>query len=57
MNGGNIGSVVGVIELLWCGIGVGLLFSLEMNGEAGVGSNFGAGLRFAFSRIRRVMCV
>ena len=50
-------SVVGVIGLLWCGIGGGLLFTLDMTGRAGVVSPLGAGLRIAFSRSVVVLCV
>ena len=57
MNGGNAGSVVGVIGLLWCGIVGGLLFTLEMTGRARVVSLFGAGLRIACSRSVGVLCV
>ena len=49
MNGGNVGSVMGVIGLFWCGIVGGLLFSHEMIGGDGGVANFGAGLRFAYS--------
>ena len=52
-----MGSVVGVIGLLWCGIVGGLLFTLETNGRAEVVSLFGAGLRIASSRSVGVLCV
>jgi len=57
VNDGNVGSVVGVIGFLWCGIVGGLLFPLEMIGVAGAVANFGAGLRFAYSRSGGVLCV
>jgi hypothetical protein len=34
VNGGIVGSVVGVIGLLWCEIVGGLIFTLEMIGKA-----------------------
>ena len=43
MNGGDVGSVTGVIGLLWCRIMGGLLLSLETSGGAGGVANFGAG--------------
>jgi hypothetical protein len=52
-----VGSVVGVLGLLWCGIVGSLLFTLEMTGRARVVSLFGAGLRIACSRSVGVMCV
>ena len=57
MNGGGVGSVMGVIGLLWCGIVGGLLVSFEMIGGAGDFANFGAGLRFAYSSSDGVLCV
>ena len=50
VNGGNVGSVVGAIGLLWWGIVGGLLFTQEMDGGAGVVSLFGAGLGVVDSR-------
>ena len=52
-----MGSVVGVIGLLWRGIMGGLLFTLEMNGRAGVVSLFGAELRVGGSPSVGVCCV
>ena len=49
MNCGDVGSVMGVIGLLWCGIVGGFLFFLEMTGGARGVANFGAGLGFAYS--------
>ena len=57
MIGDNMGLVVDVIGLLRCGIVSDLLFSLEMIGEAGAISDFGAGSRFAYSRIGGVLWV
>ena len=45
-----MGSVLGVIVLLWCVISGGLLFTLVMTGSAEVVSVLGAGLRIACSR-------
>ena len=57
VNGGSVGSVVGVIGLFWCEIVSGLLFTLEMTCRAGVVSLFGTGLRIACSRSVGVLCV
>ena len=50
-----MGSVVGVIGLLWYGIVGGLLFTLEMTSRAGVVSLFGAELRVACSDRKSVV--
>ncbi len=55
VNGGNVGSVMDVIGLFWCGIVGGLHFSLELNGGARGVANFGAGLRFAYSSSGKVL--
>ena len=52
-----MGSVVGVIGLLGREIVGGLLFTLEMNGRAGVVSLFRAELRVACSPSVGVCCV
>ena len=57
MNGANVGSVMGVIGLLWCEIVGDLFFSLEMTGGVWDVANFGAGLRFAYSSSGGVLCV
>ena len=57
MNGDIVGSLVGVIGLLWCEIVCGLLFTLEMTGRVGVVSLFGAGLRIVCSHSVGMCCV
>ena len=57
MSGGDVGSVMGVIGLLWCGIVDGLFFSLEMTCIARGVANFGAGLGFAYSSSGGALCV
>ena len=57
MNGGIVGSVVGVIGLWWCELVGGLLFALGMIGRAWVVSLFGAVLRVEFSPSVGVCCV
>ena len=52
-----MGSVVGVIGLLWRGIVGVLLFTLEMTGRAGVVSLFGAVLWVECSPSVGVCCV
>ena len=51
-----MGSVMGMIELSWCGIVSGLLFSLEMTGGGEGVANFEAGLRFVHSSSDGVLC-
>ncbi len=52
-----MGSVLGVVGLLWCGIVGGLLFTLEMIDGARVVSLFKAGLGIAGSRSVGVLSV
>ena len=56
MNVGNVGSVMGVIGLLWCGVVGGLLFPFEMTSGVGGVVNFGAGMGFAYSSGGDVLC-
>jgi hypothetical protein len=57
VNGGGVGSVVGVIGLLRCRVVGGLLFLLEMTCRAGVVSVLGVGLRIACSHSVGVLWV
>jgi hypothetical protein len=57
VNGGIVGSVLGVIGLLCCEIVGGLIFTLEVPSRAGVVSLFGAGLRVACSHSVGVCCI
>ncbi len=57
MNGGIVGSVVGVVGLLVRGIVGGLHFILEMIGRAGVVTLFGAELRVVCSLGVGVCCI
>ena len=57
MNGGDVGSVMDVIGLLWRGIVGGLLFSLEMSSGYGGVAIFGAELRLAYSSSSGVLGV
>ena len=52
-----MGTVMGVIRFLLCGIVGDLFFPLEVTDRAGGVANFGAGLRFACLGNDGVLCV